>query len=105
MRENWEKMTKSFPENGIVHLMGGAESLDTVALENEVREFFAQHPVKQGEMATAQMLEQLGVNVRLRQTESPKLTQHLAPAQEAGSCAKKEEVTSAPKEVMAAPSV
>ncbi len=80
MREHWGEMVKAFPENGVVRMIGGVESLDSAELEAEVRKFFEKHPVKQGEMATAQMLEQLSVNVRLRQTESPKLTSHLAPA-------------------------
>jgi len=80
MRANWDKMIKAYPENGVVRMIGGAESLDTVELAAEVRDFFAKNPVKQGEMATAQMLEQLDVNVRLRQNESPKLTAYLLPA-------------------------
>lgn len=94
MRANWEQMVKAFPENGVVRMIGGAEALDTAELAAEVKDFFAKNPVKQGEMATAQMLEQLGINVRLRESESPKLVARFtaAPAE-----AKKEEAVPAKK--------
>jgi puromycin-sensitive aminopeptidase len=79
MRANWAAMVKAFPENGVVRMIGGAESLDTPELQTEVKEFFAANPVKQGDMATAQMLEQLSINVRLRQSESPRLAAHVLP--------------------------
>jgi aminopeptidase N len=92
MRANWEALIKAFPENGVVRMIGGCDSLDTAELAAEVKSFFEKNQVKSGDMATAQMLEQLGVNVRLRQTESPKLSAHLVPAAKAPAPEKKEPV-------------
>lgn len=94
MRENWEKMVTAFPESGVVRMIGGAEALDTPELAAEVKDFFTKNQVKQGDMATAQMLEQLGINVRLRETESPKLVARFVPAP---APAKKEEAAPAKK--------
>lgn len=93
MREKWSKMIAAFPDNSIPRMVSACDSLDTPELEAEVSEFFAKNPVKQGEMATAQMKEQLRINVRLRQSESPKLSAHVLPA-----AAKKEPATTAASE-------
>lgn len=68
MKRNWNAIIKAFPANGVRSMVGACSALDTPVLEKQVRKFFASHRVKQGEMATAQMLEQLSVNVRLRTT-------------------------------------
>jgi puromycin-sensitive aminopeptidase len=78
LRANWQSIVKSYPEIGVARMIGDVEALDTPELEASVREFFAANPVKQGEMATAQMLEQLSVNVRLRQSESPRLKAYVS---------------------------
>jgi puromycin-sensitive aminopeptidase len=77
MCQNWEKMVKAYPESGIVRMIGGAESLDRPELEEEVRQFFAKNPVKAGDMATAQMLEQLRINVRLRESQAAPLAAYI----------------------------
>ena len=80
IRENWGKILKRFPTSATVRMIEGCSALDTPELAAEVEQFFARTPVPQGDMAVAQMLERLSVNVRLRQAESSKLTAYLRQA-------------------------
>ena len=82
MQERWDDMIAAYPENGVVRMIAGVTALDTTALKAEVEAFFATHPVKQGDMAVAQALEQLSINVRLREGESARLAAHLVPVKE-----------------------
>jgi puromycin-sensitive aminopeptidase len=82
IRERWGTIMNRFPASGIVRMIEGCSSLDTPELAAEVEQFFARTKVPQGDMAVAQMLERLGVNMRLRQTESPRLTAYLSQATE-----------------------
>ena len=79
LTENWEKIVAAYPENGMVRLVSGISELDTLDKEAEVKKFFAEHKVKSGDMAVAQALEQLRINVALRERESKKLADHLVP--------------------------
>lgn len=78
MRENWQVITEKFPTRGVVDMVDSCSSLDTPALQAEVLEFFSKNEVRQGDVALAQMIERLTVNVRLRENESPKVESHLA---------------------------
>lgn len=80
IRENWSKLVKKFPSSATVRMIGGCSALDTAELSGEVNEFFAKNKVPQGDMAVAQMLERLSVNVRLRENETPRLNEYLIPA-------------------------
>jgi puromycin-sensitive aminopeptidase len=80
LQENWKTMVTRYPENGVVRMMGSVASLDTAELEKEVIAFFKANPVKSGEMATAQALEQLRINVAMRERETAGLKQYLLPA-------------------------
>jgi len=88
MRENWEKIVASFPDNAVPRMVASCSALDTPELQAEVVDFFAKNKVKEGDMAVAQMIERLSVNVGLRETETPKLTEYLAPAAKALATAK-----------------
>ncbi len=77
IRENWGKILRRFPASGTVRMIEGCSALDTPELAAEVEQFFARTQVPQGDMAVAQMLERLSVNVRLRQAESSRLTAYL----------------------------
>ena len=77
IRENWEKILRRFPASGTVRMIEGCSALDIPELAAEVEQFFARTLVPQGDMAVAQMLERLSVNVRLRQAESSRLTAYL----------------------------
>ena len=78
IRANWGKILKRFPTSGTVRMIEGCSALDTPRLAAEVEQFFARTRVPQGDMAVAQMLERLSVNVRLRQAESSRLSSYLA---------------------------
>jgi puromycin-sensitive aminopeptidase len=83
MQANWAKMVEAYPDNAVPRMVGAVTALDTAELEAEVKDFFAKNPVKQGTMAVAQALEQLRINVQLREAEAPKLAAHILPAKAA----------------------
>jgi len=74
---NWAKIREKFPDDTIVRMIESCSSLDTPESAEHVREFFASHPLKNGDMAVAQMLERLSINVQLRRTVTPRLTAYL----------------------------
>ncbi|HTP58621.1 MAG TPA: ERAP1-like C-terminal domain-containing protein, partial [Spirochaetia bacterium] len=78
IRGNWPKIMKRFPASGTVRMLDGCSALDTPEVAADVEQFFAQTRVPQGDMPIAQMLERLGVNVRLRKAETPRLAAYLA---------------------------
>jgi puromycin-sensitive aminopeptidase len=77
MREHWQVITEKFPTRGVVDMVDSCSSLDTPALQAQVLEFFSKNEVRQGDVALAQMIERLTVNVRLRENETPNLETHL----------------------------
>jgi puromycin-sensitive aminopeptidase len=77
MRDHWQVITEKFPTRGVVDMVDSCSSLDTPALQAEVLEFFSKNEVRQGDVALAQMIERLTVNVRLRENETPKVEAHL----------------------------
>jgi puromycin-sensitive aminopeptidase len=77
IRGGWGKILKRFPASGTVRMIEGCSALDSAPYAGEVEQFFAGTKVPQGEMAVAQMLERLKVNVRLRQAETPRLSAYL----------------------------
>jgi puromycin-sensitive aminopeptidase len=83
LKANWEKVNKTYPEAMIPRVCGAVTALDTPELEADVKAFFAEHKVKMGEMAIAQALEALRINVSLRQRDSQKLADHLVPPAQA----------------------
>ncbi|MCA9804604.1 MAG: M1 family metallopeptidase [Cyanobacteria bacterium HKST-UBA02] len=83
LKSNFDRMVKAYPDSGVVRMVGSAHSLDTPDLAPDVREFFSRTKVKAGDMAIAQMLEQLDINVKLRAEQAPNLTAHLVPKQTA----------------------
>ncbi len=78
VRENWEDIVATFPDSVIPRLVGACSALDTVDMQAEVEQFFSSHKVKEGDMAVAQMLERLSVNVGLRIEETPRLATYFA---------------------------
>jgi hypothetical protein len=99
MKENFAQMVARYPENGVVRMCGAVAGLDTAELEEEVKAFFAANPVKSGDMAIAQALEQLRINVLLRERETAPLQKHLvaasAGAATSSGAAQKDEAVSA----------
>lgn len=80
IRSNWKQMVDKFPGSGVVRMIGGCSALDKPELKAQVEEFFSKNKVKQGDMAVAQMIERLTVNVRLREMETPKVHAYLKPS-------------------------
>jgi puromycin-sensitive aminopeptidase len=80
MKANWANMVARYPENGVVRMCGAVAGLDTAELEAEVKAFFAANQVKSGDMAVAQALEQLRINVLMRERETAGLQKHLLAA-------------------------
>jgi puromycin-sensitive aminopeptidase len=63
MKAHWDEMLGQYPDNSIPRMCEGVIGLATATLEKDVREFFAQHPVKQGTKQMEQHLERLRVAV------------------------------------------
>lgn len=85
MKANWANMVARYPENGVVRMCGAVAGLDTAELEAEVKAFFAANQVKSGDMAVAQALEQLRINVLMRERETAGLQKHLLTATATGA--------------------
>ena len=73
MKEHWEEMLRQYPDNSIVRMCEGIVSLVTPELEANVRDFFANHPVKQGAKTMEQHLEKLRIAVMCKQREAANL--------------------------------
>ncbi len=65
---NWEVLTKKFPENSIVRMLSGIRSLSHRKYLDEMNNFFVRKDrIKQGKLQLEQHLEKLEINVRLRE--------------------------------------
>jgi hypothetical protein len=73
IQKNWAAIVARYPASGVVRLAGATTSLDNREQEKEVNTFLAAHPIESGTMAVSQALEQLRVNVALREREASKL--------------------------------
>jgi puromycin-sensitive aminopeptidase len=73
LKANFDTMKSRYPDLAIHKMVEALSVLDTPQLETDVRKFFAHNRVKAGETAVRQMLEQLRINVRMRQKEKAAL--------------------------------
>lgn len=65
---NWEILTKKFPENSIVRMLSGIRALNHRKYLIEIKKFFEDpNKIKQGKLQLDQHLEKLEINVRLRE--------------------------------------
>ena len=64
---------EKFPQNSIPRMVGGIRSLSTPVIAEEIRDFFAQHPIPQGQLTLEQHLEKMTVNVALRAREGSRI--------------------------------
>jgi puromycin-sensitive aminopeptidase len=78
MKAHWAEMVQRYPESSIVRMCEGITALVTPALESEVRDFFAAHPVKQGQKTLEQHLEKLHIAVACKEREGANLEAYLA---------------------------
>jgi len=67
MKTNWQEMLRQYPDNSIPRMCEGIIGLVTPELEADVKDFFANHPVKQGTKQMEQHLERLRVAVACKQ--------------------------------------
>lgn len=74
VRRNWEMAEARFPSNTIIRMVSSVNTLNTPAMRDEVRGFFAEHPLPQSAKTLEQVLERHGVNVALRERESAALS-------------------------------
>jgi puromycin-sensitive aminopeptidase len=72
-KEHWDKMTDRYPENAVTRMCEGVTSLTTPELEQDVRDFFATHEVRQAGKQLDQHLERLHMGVLFRQREAANL--------------------------------
>lgn len=77
-KQHWDEMLKQYPDNSIVRMCEGITALVTPALEADVRQFFAAHPVKQGAKTMEQHLEKLRIAVTCKQHEEASLQAYFA---------------------------
>lgn len=73
LKENFDLMKSRYPDLAMNKMVDALSVLDTPKLEAEVRKFFSRNRVKTGETAVRQMLEQLRINVRMRDKEKAAL--------------------------------
>jgi hypothetical protein len=67
MKAHWDEMLRQYPDNSIPRMCEGIIGLVTAELENDVRDFFAEHAVKQGTKQIEQHLERLRVAVACKE--------------------------------------
>jgi len=63
MKAHWREMLRQYPDNSIPRMCEGIIGLVSAELEADVKQFFAQHPVKQGAKQIEQHLERLRIAV------------------------------------------
>jgi puromycin-sensitive aminopeptidase len=63
MKAHWQEMTRQYPDNAIPRMCEGIIGLVSLEIENDVRQFFAVHPVKQGAKQMEQHIERLHIAV------------------------------------------
>jgi hypothetical protein len=65
---NWDILTKKFPENSIVRMLSGIRALNDRKYLNEIKKFFEDpNKIKQGKLQLDQHLEKLEINVRFKE--------------------------------------
>ena len=67
MKAHWDEMLVQYPDNSIPRMCEGIVGLVTPQLEAEVKEFFVEHPVKQGAKQMEQHLERLRIAVACKE--------------------------------------
>ncbi|HEY7555853.1 MAG TPA: M1 family metallopeptidase [Candidatus Binatia bacterium] len=67
LKAHWDEMTRQYPDNAIPRMCEGIIGLVKPELEADVKQFFAEHPVKQGTKQMEQHLERLRIAVASQQ--------------------------------------
>ncbi len=77
LKTHWDEMCRQYPDNSIARMCEGILSLVTPALEAEVIDFFATHPVKQAAKTLQQHLEKLRIAVAGKERDAASITAYL----------------------------
>ncbi len=75
--EHWEQINSAFPYNSIARMLEGIVALDRRHQADAVVAFLDTHPVPQGALHVAQLLEKQRINVVLREREVDRFSTHL----------------------------
>jgi puromycin-sensitive aminopeptidase len=67
LKGHWDEMTRLYPDNAIPRMCEGIVGLVKPELETDIKQFFAEHPVKQGAKQMEQHLERLRIAVASQQ--------------------------------------
>ncbi|MCP4085242.1 MAG: M1 family metallopeptidase [Actinomycetia bacterium] len=73
MRLNWEALLDRYPSNSIVPMVSGIIALTRPEETTDIKGFFAEHPIPQGQMTLDQHLERLQVLSTLRSAQGAEL--------------------------------
>jgi puromycin-sensitive aminopeptidase len=65
IKENWDALSAKYPMQGMNRMVSGITSLLSPDLDDDLKDWFATHPVKSAEKAVKQYLEQRAINARL----------------------------------------
>ena len=77
MKTHWDEMCRQYPDNSIGRMCEGILSLVTPALESDVIDFFATHPVKQAAKTLQQHLEKLHIAVAGKERDAANIVAYL----------------------------
>ena len=78
VKNNWDRMDRLFPKQGLRRMCGGIVNLATPELEQDVQAFFTSRQIDLGGKTLEQHLEQLRVAVVFREREGRHLKDYLA---------------------------
>ena len=77
VRQNWAHANATFPVNTIIRMVQPVATLNTAERGDEVRLFFAEHPIPQSAKTLDQVLERQQVNIALREREERRIVDSL----------------------------
>jgi puromycin-sensitive aminopeptidase len=77
VKNNWDRMDRLFPKQGLRRMCGGIAALATPELERDVRAFFTSRKIDLGGKTLDQYLEQLRIAVNMQQREKRELIAYL----------------------------
>ncbi|MCP5026681.1 MAG: M1 family metallopeptidase [Actinomycetia bacterium] len=73
VRMNWENLLDRYPSNSVVRMVSGITALTRPEEAADIKGFFSEHPIPQGQLTLDQHLERLEVLSRLRSDEGAEL--------------------------------
>ena len=77
-RRRWDQVLEAMPGITRIRVAEGLSALSQPEVANDVKAFFAEHPIPEAARPLAQNLEKLDVNVALRERETPVVTDYFS---------------------------